>query len=1601
MMFRITSFLLGSVVMVSLTLSGAEITGKNLVKNGNFSQKGANGKIKDWMHERNAKVENIAGKPTLVLNGANSSITQYIPLKPLWKTLHLSMRMKGTDIVNGGENWKNGRLAMCFKNAAGKRVGDWPNVFGIEETSDWQDCERDYKIPQGATVLELNPANFGKSGKVEFQNISLVLTKIMEPLKDVSLPVGTSDIWNLKKSWRQQTPSREKICLNGLWRFIPETSGSNKIPAAGKGWGWFKVPGIWPAGASWDTGSPAQEFLLPDQIEEKIDLQTLDQGWYQREITIPSSWAGKKILLDFEMVQTHSAIYIDGKKTGEILFPGGEVDITAAVLPGQKAILSILHTARPLEKAADVFMAPDRVFKTKTTLKMKGITGDVYLLARPEKDYITDTHVITSTRKHDITFDAGLASLEAGNFQLTAEIFKDNNPVKTFNSKSFSQNNLRAGRFKFTAAWPDPLLWDTHTPGNLYTAKITLKKIDGAITDQQIPFQFGFREFWIDGRDFYLNGKRIHLRALFVNNICNYADKASFAGTFNTCTKIKEYGFNFLITSNYNFSPGVVSYMNGLFKATEKTGVLAAFSLPHGKDYNWQLDKPEQKDRYQKLCQWLIRQVQNNPSVIAYSMNHNATGYYGDQNPLKIDGIYSPETTPDAPTYKLNVRKQAMLAAAIAKEIDPTRPVYHHQSGNLGDMHTVNCYLNWAPRQERSDWLRHWSEKGTKPVFFVEWGLPHISSWSSYRGPEFIWRCQAFQSIWDSEFASAITNQDAYKMTKKKEKILEKETKLWATGKPFYWGGQLSYLLGNMEHNYLDIQSWFAADNWRSFRMMGASAMLPWDQGGLWTRVKPTKQQLNSERYKNLQQPGIVPDNFTQGGQYIDELQKGAFEPSSLGKTFLRWNQTLIAFIGGNKSHDTEKSHNYIAGQTINKQLVVINDSREKITCNYSWILNGLNKKGNGTIAVEPGNTALVPIEIALPENAKTGDYNLTATFDFGNNDKQEDTLSFNIIGKETAESSMKLSGKIALFDPVGKTEKLLKTAGIPFTKVDPAANLSDYKLLIIGKNALAEKDSLIDLSKVKHQLNILVFEQQYDVLTNRLGFRSNIIGLRRTFVRNPAHPGLRGISDDLLRDWQGASTLTEPYLQNLPAFESHDPQWNWNGFINTRVWRCGNIGNTASVLIEKPPRGNWMPLVDGGFNLQYSPLLEYRDDKGIIIFCQMDLTDRTESEPVTTLLCRNLVSYLDQAKPGLERTVYYAGNNQGAELLKQLGIKFTLYKDQPLTSKELLVVGPEAKLKNNLPALVKNGSRAICLGLNAKEVNKLIPNGITVNDSTEYPGMIEDFSTPEFAGISNSELFWRTKLPLAAIQNPDKFSNISLAKVTAGKGTIILSQAAPWMFDYLKSPYLRNSYRRNLFLISRLLGNQNAASETKLRSKFNQPVAQIDYPIPQKWVAIESPDGKGIEKGWNKAAFDDSAWKPIKVPGTFEEQRKELADYDGYFWYRIKFKVPEIMKNNEITLNIGPVDDESWVWINDHYLGEVTKKTNPTDYYRFPRAYKLKPGQLNFDGENTLVVKIADWFKQGGIMGNPALTIKHPNLDSYYIQKPISDDNPYRYYRW
>jgi beta-galactosidase len=133
-------------------------------------------------------------------------------------------------------------------------------------------------------------------------------------------------------------------------------------------------------------------------------------------------------------------------------------------------------------------------------------------------------------------------------------------------------------------------------------------------------------------------------------------------------------------------------------------------------------------------------------------------------------------------------------------------------------------------------------------------------------------------------------------------------------------------------------------------------------------------------------------------------------------------------------------------------------------------------------------------------------------------------------------------------------------------------------------KGALTVEGTAPDLKRVRDGLKVVVFEQTGDVLEKRLGFRIEEYGMRQVWPRAPDSPLLAGLSSENLRDWRGSSTILPPTLSyTLSQRYNGVPSVIWCGLEMPRLWRCGNWGNVSSVMIEKPPRGDFLPIVDCG----------------------------------------------------------------------------------------------------------------------------------------------------------------------------------------------------------------------------------------------------------------------------------------------------------------------------------------------------------------------------------------------------------------------------------
>lgn len=1255
---------------------------------------------------------------------------------------------------------------------------------------------------------------------------------------DAQLPSGVKAVWDLEKAWREKTQTRERVCLNGLWRWQPAREVTDAVP--NDKWGYFKVPGSWPGITNYMQKDSQTVHTHPNWKDES--LRNITAAWYQREITIPGEWAGRRITASVEYLNSYAVVFVDSKKVGEIRFPGGEVDLTRDCRPGGKHVLSILVIAMPLKGVMLSYNDTASAREVKGSVARRGLCGDVYLVGVPSGARIADVKVDTSIRKGEITFDTALQGLDvSGQYTLRARIVdnRDNGrSMREFTSKPFRGGDLKNGRIAFTENWKPKKRWDLHTPQNVFNLQLSLLQGGGKLLDVSHDVRFGFRELWIEGRDFFLNGTRIFLSAVPLDNAQVGAALANYDAAKESLLRLKSFGINFVYTHNYGCEPGSHLGFAEILRAADDVGMLISFSQPHFGHYEWQTSDAAQNNGYAPHAEFYVRVAQNHPSVVMYSMSHNATGYSEDMNPDMIDGMQDVRGT-----WSLKNSRIALRAESIVRRLDPGRIVYHHSSGNLGSMHTSNFYPNFIPIQEQSDWFEHWATKGVKPLFTCEYATPLTWDWTMYRG--WYQGKRAFGSAqvpWEfclAEWNAQFLGDKAFQISEQEKANLRWEAKQFRAGSLWRrWDYPYRLNSRELDERY-PVFAMYLNDNWRAFRTWGVSAISPWIHGHFWKLregVDKSRKDFKVD-WENLQRPGFSPDYVEQQYERMDmAFEKSDWIATPAAQALMRNNLPLLAYISGKPSRFTSKDHNFFPGETVEKQIIIINNSRETVSAECEWSF-GLPQAVAGTkkVSVKTGEQERIPLRFDLPATLGPAAYKLNIKVKFSKDESQEDSFVVHVLPQSL---SPKAGGKIALFDPKAETGRLLTGMGIRFQPVEANADLSAYDILIVGKAALTVSGLAPDITRVRDGLKVLMFEQTSDVLEKRFGFRVQEYGLRNVFKRISDHPLLTGIALEHLRDWRGEATILPPRLKYELSPNYGAPAIRWCDIEVTRAWRCGNYGNVASVLIEKPARGDFMPIVDGGFSLQYSPLMEYREGKGMVLFCQMDVTGRTEADPAAELLARNIIQYMSDWKPATTRKALYIGDAAGKRHLESAGIAPVAGENGPLTAEHVLIVGPGGgkKLTGRAVAIsdwLKAGGSLLAIGLDEQEANAFLPVKVHMKKAEHISAFFETVGKESlFAGIGPADVHNRDPRDLALVSGGAwVVGNGVLAR--AENANVAFCQLAPWQFDYQRQNTKR-TYRRTSFLVSRLLANMGVSGSTPLLSRFRNPVR---FKAEKRWL--------------------------------------------------------------------------------------------------------------------------------------------------------------------
>nr|WP_018666927.1 sugar-binding domain-containing protein [Bacteroides gallinarum] len=277
-------------------------------------------------------------------------------------------------------------------------------------------------------------------------------------------------------------------------------------------------------------------FLTPDRHYVGV-------AWYQKRVSVPDDWKGERVVLFLERPHIETTVWVNRREVGmqNSLCVPHVYDLTPYVAPGESCLLTI----RVDNRIKEINVGPDSHSITDQTQgNWNGIVGRIELQAMP-KVFFENIQVYPdlSGKKAVVRMNVRASSSVKGEITLAAESFNTDVCHKVAPVRRTVVVKSGDNPFEMELPMGDGFLaWDEFSPA-LYRLTATLKS--GRQTEKK-QVQFGMREFTINGKWFYVNGRKTMLRGTVENcdfPLTGYApmDVASWERVFRIC---RSYGLN-------------------------------------------------------------------------------------------------------------------------------------------------------------------------------------------------------------------------------------------------------------------------------------------------------------------------------------------------------------------------------------------------------------------------------------------------------------------------------------------------------------------------------------------------------------------------------------------------------------------------------------------------------------------------------------------------------------------------------------------------------------------------------------------------------------------------------------------------------------------------------------------------------------------------------------------------------------------------------------------------------------------------------------------------------------------------------------------------
>jgi beta-glucuronidase len=500
----------------------------------------------------------------------------------------------------------------------------------------------------------------------------------------------------------QETPSRERVSLNGLWAFVLDPGDRGRSEE------WWRGP--LPEASEMPVPASFNDVPATRDAHEHVG-----DVWYQRRVRIPARWEDQRVVLRFDAAAHRAVVWWNDVEVGR--HEGGytpfECDVTEHVRLGEAGRVTVV-----VDNRLDLGSIPPGIVDVLPDGRRRqryfhdffnyaGLHRAVWLYTTPTS-YVEDITVTTEVTGTDarVLYEAGVVG-----GQVTSVVLRDAEGVE----------RARAATASGTLSVPDATLWQ---PGRGYLYELEVHASGGDV----YALPVGVRDVAVEGDRFLINGE-----PFYFTGFGKHEDNPVRGKGHDDVHMVHDFalldwiGANSFRTSHYPYAEEVLEYADrhGIVVIDETPAVGLNFEIAHtlvagDPPHIWAAVDGTTQAAHLRAIEELVARDKNHPSVVMWSIANEPDS-----------------ARPEARTYF-----EPLVRAARAA--DPSRPVCFAQvqlppdrdvMSDLFDVICLNRYYGWyvdtgdlvtAERELEAE-LREWARLHGKPIIITEYGADAVA----------------------------------------------------------------------------------------------------------------------------------------------------------------------------------------------------------------------------------------------------------------------------------------------------------------------------------------------------------------------------------------------------------------------------------------------------------------------------------------------------------------------------------------------------------------------------------------------------------------------------------------------------------------------------------------------------------------------------------------------------------------------------------------------------------------------------------------------------------------------------------------------------------